>query len=1167
MALTWVTPPGSLANFLIGSPSEVYILATDDTNPGIHLTYSVISGELPAGMTMTAQGHITGTPEYSTASNNQFTTLPYAFIVRALDDQGNKVDGSFTITITNTFTQNFYWVTPPGTLGTVPNGQFYSLQLKAVDVHNRAVTYSFLSGELPPGMQVLSTGSLQGVPTLITATKVNASQNFRFTIRATNANGNISDQAFDISVTNVFGPIIKPSSSNATEPYFLGASFDGQYYSLQLSVNELNPNAVITWTITDGELPKGLTLDSNGLISGYIQPLELIGEWGPANYDSYTTDPESGAVKDRSAYDRGPYQFNQVNQNLSRTFTVEAYDGANYDVQTYNITVLSRSGFTADSTITVDNNTIPVSANDVYSPILLNTAKNLPVARQDSYYAYKFDGVDFQGDTITYNISNVEGTYDSFMSGSDEGFDYAPFDSYTGGRGRSNLPGLILDSQSGWLYGKVGPQATSIQNYTFGVYVSKTRGLDDQHHPKEYSSVPIFFTLSVLGDVNNVVKWITPTNLGTIYNGTISELHLEAKSVVNKPLTYRLYDGAGVPCHLPQGLKLLPSGEISGRVSFELFNVDDYTTTFDKNKMMFDRKYDFTVIAETVDGTAESIQIFSLVVTEADQAPYENLYLQAMPDLDQRKIYNSVINDPEIFSPALIYRPTDPNFGLCKNIKTLFLSGLSASSMDEYETAMIHNHYTKTYNFGEIKTAVVLDDNYNVKYEVVYIDLTEPNETVDGRSTPLEIDLTGSVVTTPTGSKTVYPNTSINMIERLAAGLGFEDQSSLPPWMTSNQVDPTNTGKFKTPLGFTKAVVMAYTKPGAANLIAYRLKNTGINFNRIEFMVNRYQLDNYYSTYYQPSTGTYIRTKETTFDNLAVNNIGTIVAQVEYGVTVPFSEINGRPFDYINSQGGIDGSQSWRNGDTLIFIKQENYRENLPYAGWINYTNAYIGDNVTTNVKEGYGSTPYDAYYIVPGFGEKSQNLASATVIATRATASNNYLTLESTDGLIVGTGINFTGIMFAGLVEGTTYYIASIVDNKYITLSTTGDLRNIVALTNSSGEMIGKNCVNKRGGVWQINIIDGVVNLQFLKEVDVNQRIRVLKGRTYSGAIVYYSLNLSPGQSVPYYQVYHLQPTSKVTKTTFNDSTTRFFNYRDQYYTPGSEDKYVEFPQIGVFN
>jgi hypothetical protein len=66
----------------------------------------------------------------------------------------------------------------------------------------------------------------------------------------------------------------------------------------------------------------------------------------------------------------------------------------------------------------------------------------------------------------------------------------------------------------------------------------------------------------------------------------------------------------------------------------------------------------------------------------------------------------------------------------------------------------------------------------------------------------------------------------------------------------------------------------------------------------------------------------------------------------------------------------------------------------------------------------------------------------------------------------------------------------------------------------------------------------------------------------------MYYSFTGIPGQSVPEYQVFKLQNiTLSQKRTTFNGDSTKFFNYRDQYYTPGSQDKYIKFTQSGVFN
>jgi hypothetical protein len=299
-----------------------------------------------------------------------------------------------------------------------------------------------------------------------------------------------------------------------------------------------------------------------------------------------------------------------------------------------------------------------------------------------------------------------------------------------------------------------------------------------------------------------------------------------------------------------------------------------------------------------------------------------------------------------------------------------------------------------------------------------------------------------------------------------------------------DQPDPTSKNKFKTPLGYTKSIVLCYTKPKCSNLIAYRLRNSGINFNRIQFTADRYIVDNYYSTNYSITTG-YQVGPEATFDALPNKNIGKLDYTVDYGVTTPFNQINGRPVSFVQANGGIDGQINFTAGQTLVFVQQEGYNNAGAYDGWINYQDLYIGDNDVTNIVEGYSSEGFDQYSVVPGYLENAQN----------------------------------------------------------------------------------SSIVNQRGGIWRININNDVVSLEFVTSVELNTRIRILTGKSYTGAIVYYSFNNVPGQSVPNWQVFKYQPNTVAKATTFNGGGTRFFSYRDTYYAPGTQDKYLKFPQYGVFN
>jgi Putative Ig domain len=1375
--LSWVTPAGTIGNLPIGLEMAITLLAVDTTNNGAALTYTLIDGALPTGMTLdSATGIISGTPAYSSPSNNYFTTLSYNFIVRL--SSANKltpVDRSFSIILTNSINQDLTWITPAGSLGTVPNGEFYQLPLQ---VTGTGVTFKFISGELPPGMQVVAAGYLQGVPTLTTSIAVGSAENFRFTIRATNNQGHVRDQAFNLSVTNVFGPIIEPTTTS------LGSFFDGSYYSQQLIVTEPNPNTTITWS-NIGPLPPGVTLSSTGLLSGYIMPAIIETQWGPAGYDAGTSTSTVSATElvgnviyqiqslgttnfvslgardnivgtvfaantiggagagtgtavvynttindgylvagqtyqiqkigtsdftqygaahntvgviftstangkyvpsgsganvsvvgtgvvfqytstspvdsKNQEFDYGPYDFNQISQTKSYSFQIRAYDGANYDLQNYIINVISRSGFTADNTqFTSDNTYLTVDATNTYAPALLTTNTTLPVGRGGSYYAFKFNGLDFQGDIITYSLSNTVGTFDSYVYGIDAGFDYggtgpggsaeAPATPTTAGRGgvgfdsfdstatsKTNLPGLILDAQSGWMYGQLTPQNSSYTNYGFGIIVSKVR------NGITYSSTPKYFSLPVVGDVNNKINWVTPADLGTIDNGAVSEIALEATSIESKPLVYTLLDAAGVPIRLPQGLELITTrqnnkylGLLSGRVTFEAFSLDDYATTFDSDKMTVDKVYKFTVEASTddtvynLDGSiltppsATSTREFTLALNIIDIEPYNNLYLEAMPAWDQRQIFNSVITNTEIFVPELIYRPDDPWFGVSNDIEMLFLTGLDPDSMATYANAMIKNHYTKTYTFDGIGTAVVLDENYNVKYEVVYVNVVDPGENANGIGPAEEINLTGTIANPyidDNGNeyKIVYPNSSENMIKQLVGGVGYYDKSSLPKWMTSNQPDATNVNKFMPPLGFIKAVVLAYTIPGASKLISYRLRNSGINFNRIDFTVDRYIVDDFYTTNFNTTLKKFNSGRETTFDTLPNQNIGELVASVDYAVTKSFDEINGRPISYINSHGGIDNITNFKDGDTLIFAQQENFLNSGPYNGWVEYSDSWIGDNILTPSVEGYDSEGYDLYTIIPGYIESLQSTDNLTGDGTRrvftmgtpaSTPSsirvyiNNFLQDSTTydvlgqtiifdsapplsnqqasstnvqimhnngvTDLFTGTGAINSFTMSKAETDPTAVvvYVNGVIQlpTQYSVVGTTITFNIAPPIPTSAPNIKIVHVPNQRGGIWKINIIGPNVILTPVQEILPNQRVRILFGGTYGGSIMYYDPVLNPGQTVPYYSVYKLQSNTIAKKTTFNSNSTRFFSYRDEYYTPGTEGHYLKFPQYGMF-
>ena len=98
---TWVTNTGSLGLIYdsVRSSTTFTVQATDADNHTI--TYSVVSGSLPTGMTMTNQGVISGTAQ-AVASD---TT--YAFTIRATDTTSAFNERSFSITTKAPIVQSF----------------------------------------------------------------------------------------------------------------------------------------------------------------------------------------------------------------------------------------------------------------------------------------------------------------------------------------------------------------------------------------------------------------------------------------------------------------------------------------------------------------------------------------------------------------------------------------------------------------------------------------------------------------------------------------------------------------------------------------------------------------------------------------------------------------------------------------------------------------------------------------------------------------------------------------------------------------------------------------------------------------------------------------------------------------------------------------------------
>jgi hypothetical protein len=249
------------------------------------------------------------------------------------------------------------------------------------------------------------------------------------------------------------------------------------------------------------------------------------------------------------------------------------------------------------------------------------------------------------------------------------------------------------------------------------------------------------------------------------------------------------------------------------------------------------------------------------------------------------------MENPDLVPHNLLYRPNDPWFGRAREIKFLFAADVNIARPDEYEVWLQNNHSTKSLRFGVPTTAVAYNSQMSIDYEVVYLPVVDeqaPNQYNSQLRPPIVIDLRSSIQNYHIRDGQSYyllrPNALQNMQEVIRTTVGYYDSGLLPAWMTSLQPVPDSPGQFYLPMGLTYAVVLAYTVPGASQIIAHRLSK--FNFNEIGFDFDRYQLDNSLSENYQTSSNSFVSGSQlTVFDNGATildSNSTKFLQNLEY---------------------------------------------------------------------------------------------------------------------------------------------------------------------------------------------------------------------------------------------------------------------------------------------
>ena len=777
---TWNTPAGSIGSYP-ASLTAVYQLSASVVLPATSLTYAVISGTLPSGLSMSTSGYISGTPAIVTSN------VISAFTVRATDNLGNIRDRTFSMTITGSAIPQF--LTANGSILTTQDSLWVELPIAYTNPKtDNPVIFQIKEGALPPGLEMDILGVIRGYPN---APVVTITQPL---VSATSTQTNSSNNSLTVSSTTGFS-VGRPVTFGGTT---FGNIVAGTTYYVKTILNSTS----FTVTATQNG-PTFILNDSSGLMTVTLPPVST----GNPTIRTYTFAIE---LSSPLGNDLGTFSITIVNQN------VPVSQGGPGKLPNTRLPVLYN---TRPPTYNI-NDTDPYYGYYILPPVAPTQSADMGSFESGEYFAFKMIGHDFDGNPIKYVYSNLP-------------------------------TGLTGDVNTGWITGTPALTSTGLSNYNFSVGVYKSES-------PSYISAFYNFNLTLQKDINGNITWLTDSELGQLLNGNISTLFVRATSDVD--LNYRLTSG-----ELPPNLSIASNGEIIGRVAEQPADV-----YLEEGAIS---SYTFTVQAySTIFPTILSSKTFTVTVLQEFAQPTDTLYIKAAPPINDRRILQELLDSETIIPNNYLYRPDDQYFGKATSVIYEHAYGIYASDIQEYLSSVTRNHYWRNITLGEIKTAIARNDAGEIIYEVVYSEVIDNLVNPQGTSIqsqiywPRPIDLglgpwytsSTEIFTswvellgqeyytslTPGYARTLYPNSLYNMRNRVAQVLGQEyDSRLLPLWMTSQQVNGST-------LGYTQAWVIAYTKPGYAETVKDNIETLWkdpvgnvYTLNLINFQIDRFSVD------------------------------------------------------------------------------------------------------------------------------------------------------------------------------------------------------------------------------------------------------------------------------------------------------------------------------------
>ena len=225
LAVTTATLPG-------GTTGTAYSAALSATGGFAPYRWSLSSGQLPSGLSLTAAGTIIGTPAAVGA---------YPMTVQVADSTGQQASAPLSLAVAAPLAVTTSAL-PNGTTGTA-----YSATLSATGGFAQ-YRWSLSSGQLPSGVSLTAAGTISGTPAAVGA--------YPMTVQVADATGQQASAPLSLAVA---APLAVTTAA-------LPNGTSGTAYTMALSAT--GGTAPYLWSLSSGQLPSGLSLTTAGTITG-----------------------------------------------------------------------------------------------------------------------------------------------------------------------------------------------------------------------------------------------------------------------------------------------------------------------------------------------------------------------------------------------------------------------------------------------------------------------------------------------------------------------------------------------------------------------------------------------------------------------------------------------------------------------------------------------------------------------------------------------------------------------------------------------------------------------------------------------------------------------------------------------------------------------------------